>query len=317
MSRTPSSRSGPSSARGGPAPWRRSLKLAWPALVALVAVGAFLIAKQQAQGQTAPVTPPATGLPDTPDYHSLLVSATDPERVLLGTHAGVYESSDSGRSWRTGGVRGEDAMNLVQGAEGSLWVAGHEVLAVSEDGGATWEAARPEGLPGLDIHGFAARTDGSGALYAAVAGEGLYRSTDGGLSFQQMSSEVGPAVFGLAALDGGRILAGDVEKGLLLSDDEGATWRLVDPMAVLGLSAGAGGALLAAGQGEEFSGVLLSLDRGESWRRALPVPEGAGPVAWAPSAPDIGYALGFDRRLYRTDDGGRTWGVVAEAGGTR
>ena len=44
-------------------------RLLWPGIVALVALGAFLIAKQQAQGPDKAVTPPATGLPDTPDYH--------------------------------------------------------------------------------------------------------------------------------------------------------------------------------------------------------------------------------------------------------
>jgi photosystem II stability/assembly factor-like uncharacterized protein len=34
-------------------------------------------------------------------------------------------------------------------------------------------------------------------------------------------------------------------------------------------------------------------------------------VAFAPSNPRIAYAVGFDRRLYRSDDAGETWRRVA------
>ena len=41
------------------------------------------------------------GLPNTPDYHSLLVAPTDPNALLLGTHQGLYRSSDGGQSFAT------------------------------------------------------------------------------------------------------------------------------------------------------------------------------------------------------------------------
>lgn len=42
----------------------------------------------------------SAGLPDTPDYHSLLVDPNDPQKLVLGTHGGLYASSDGGRHWR-------------------------------------------------------------------------------------------------------------------------------------------------------------------------------------------------------------------------
>ena len=282
-------------------------KLLWPAIVALAALGAFLIAKQQAQGPSEAVAPPAAGLPNTPDYHSLLVDPSDPQRVILGTHAGLYETVDGGRSWVAAELPGQDAMNLARTPGKTVWAAGHELLAKSEDGGETWATARPAGLPGLDVHGFAAHPGDPNRLYAAIAGEGLYGSADGGNSFELVSSEVGPGVFGLALTPQGRIMAADPGRGLLLSDDGGNTWRVAFEGSVLGVAVRPGdpATVLATGPG-----ILRSTDGGGSWRQVLAIEKGAGPVAWAPGDPSIAYVVGFDRTLYRTDDGGATWSAV-------
>lgn len=277
------------------------------ALIALIAGGAFLLAKTQAEsGSDGPAA--STGLPNAPDYHSLLVAPTDTNHVLLGTHAGLYESRDGGRSWTKAALPGQDAMNLAVSEGETVWTAGHNVFAKSTDGGATWTDARPEGLPSLDLHGFAVDPNDPATLFAAVAGEGLYRSEDGGESFASVSSEVGGAVMALAVTDDRRILAGDMEQGLLASEDGGKTWRSVAQAAVMGLAINPADpqTIVAGGPG-----ILLSNDGGASWRQALALGQGAGPVAWSASDPDVGYAVGFDRQLYRTDDRGRSWRAVA------
>jgi hypothetical protein len=46
-------------------------------------------------------TPSASaGLPDTPDYHSLLVDPKNPDVIFLGTHVGIDRSADGGRRWQ-------------------------------------------------------------------------------------------------------------------------------------------------------------------------------------------------------------------------
>jgi len=273
----------------------------------MAAGGAFWLAKSQAEGPSQAVEPPAAGLPDTPDYHSLLVDPADPEQILLGTHVGLYESVDGGRRWEFARLEGHDAMNLVRASGETVWTAGHNVLAKSTDGGNTWIDARPDGLPSLDVHGFAVDPRDSQRLYAAVAGEGLYRSTDGGASFELLSKEVGGGVMALAATPAGEILAGDMQQGLLVSEDEGKTWRQTLAAGLMGLAMNPNDPdrILASGPG-----ILLSTDGGASWRTVQDISAGAGPVAWSPSDPKVAYAVGFDRLLYRTTDGGATWNVV-------
>lgn len=247
------------------------------------------------------------GLPRTADYHSLLVAPEDPQTLLLGTHNGLYRSRDGGRTWAPYALQGQDAMNLARPSRDTIWTAGHLVFARSEDGGETWTDLRPETLPNLDLHGFAVDPKDPDTLYAAAAGAGLYRSRDAGTTFELVSEEVGGAVFGLAVTPDGRILAGDGNRGLLESRDRGASWREALRAAITGLAVNPEEPrrVLATGPG-----VYLSTDGGATWRRVLELEDGVGPVAWSSSAPGTAYAVGFDRSLRKTTDGGETWAVV-------
>lgn len=261
--------------------------------------------QQEAETRT---TAAASGLPETSDYHSLLVSPTDTKQVLLGTHGGLYESVDGGRNWEFAELEDQDAMNLARADGNVVWAAGHDVLARSSDGGRTWEDVRPDGLPGLDVHGFAIDPQDPDRLYAAIAGVGLFRSADGGSTFEAVPTEVGGAVMALAVTRDGRILAGDMQRGLVLSENGGKTWRVALRVGVMGLAVNPedGKRVLMAGT----EGVSLSENGGRTWRPTLSLSPGAGPVAWAPSDPDLAYVVGFDQTLYTTTDGGFTWQPV-------
>src|SRR5207249_6923529 len=222
----------------------------------------------------------------------------------------LYVSSDGGRHWRFNALSGDDAMNLARPGGATIWLAGHEVFKKSSDGGATWSDVRPAGLPSLDIHGFAVDPRNPKTLYAAVAGQGLYRSRDGGRSFSLASNQVGGNVMALAVLRDGRILAGDMQQGLLESSDGGASWKRRLRAQVMGLAVNPTDPkrLLTTG-----AGIALSTDGGRSWRSVLDLPDGAGPVAWARSNPQLAYAVRFNRTFYRSADGGKTWSAVGRA----
>lgn len=274
------------------------------AVAAVVIVAAVAVVATQHGGGGAAAS---AGLPDTPDYHSLLVNPASPRKLVLGTHVGLYVSSDGGRNWRFDALSGDDAMNLARPGGDTIWLSGHEVFKKSGDGGATWSDVRPAGLPSLDIHGFAVDPRNPRLLYAAVAGQGLYRSRDGGHSFALASDQVGGNVMALAVLPDGRILAGDMQQGLLESSDGGARWKQTLQAQLMGLAVNPSEPkrLLAAG-----AGIALSTDGGHSWRSVLDVPDGVGPIAWSKSKPNLAYAVAFDRTLYRSGDGGESWQPV-------
>ncbi|TML73760.1 MAG: hypothetical protein E6G11_02550 [Actinobacteria bacterium] len=293
-----------------PAPQSAPLRRWWPYLATAAALVALAIAPVLATRHNGGSPMFSAGLPHTPDYHSLLVNPSDARRLLLGTHTGLYVSRDGGRHSRLDALSGKDAMNLSRPAGKTIWLAGHMVFKRSPDGGASWADVSPSGLPSLDIHGFAADPNDPQTLYAAVAGQGLYRSSDGGESFSLVSHDVGGAVMALAVLPGGRILAGDMQQGLLESRDRGATWTQIVRAQVMGLAVNPSDSkrIIATG-----GGIALSTDGGHSWRLAQALPKGGGPVAWSASDPKLAYVVGFDRTLWRSTDDGATWASVAPA----
>jgi len=279
-------------------------------LVVVSVVGVAFLLSDDEPARPLPVpAEAAVGLPDTPDYHSLLVAPEDAERLFLGTHAGLFETQDGGRTWAQASLVDRDAMNLARTPGKTIWAAGHGVLAKSNDGGETWQEVEPPGLPYLDVHGFAADPKSPKRLFAAIAGQGLYRSLDGGQSFTLASKEIGPNVFGLAVTPTGKVLAGDTKRGLFASRDGGTTWTQVLEEPALGIAVNPGrpDTVLAAGG----RGVFRSRDEGRTWKLVLPLGEGGGPLAWSSSEPEVAYAVGFDRTLYKTTDAGAKWQPVS------
>ena len=301
--------------KGGPpasarvSPKRRSRRRLWQFagayLVLFVLVGAIILTQPwfKLPGDSR-VDGVSAGLPATPDYHSLLVSPTNPDDVYLGTHVGLFRSTDAGATWRKVALDGRDAMNLARVSATRWWAAGHNVLMRSSDGGATWRSVSPPGLPGLDVHGFAVDPSTTGRLWAAVAGQGLYRSDDDGATFREASRDVGGAVMALAVLPDGRLLAGDMQRGLVTTADDGHSWQagLREGLMGLAVNPADSGTLLATG-----AAIFRSTDGGASFTRVLETPNGSGPVAFAPSLPTRAYVVGLDRVLYRSDDTGATW----------
>ena len=243
-------------------------------------------------------------VPRASDYHSLLVSASNPNELLLGTHAGLSRSLDGGRTWKAAGLAGRDVMSLVQ-AGATLWAAGHEVLATSNDGGSTWHDVRPRGLPTLDVHGFAVRPGKPRTLYAEIAGRGQYRSRDGGRTFQLLSRPPGGSgmIMALSVSAAGSLFAGDMQNGIFVSRD-GRSWQQMATGMSMAVAVDPRDAKRVIAT---TKGIALSRDGGKNWQMALRSKVMFGPVAWSAHRANLAYAVGYDRSLWRTTNGGKTW----------
>jgi photosystem II stability/assembly factor-like uncharacterized protein len=176
---------------------------------------------------------------------------------------GVYKSTDAGKTWANVGFKNVDAISkirihptnpdIVYVAAFGLYYGPSEERGVfkTTDGGKTWKRTLfKDGKTGAaDI---AIDTKNPGVLYAALweayrieyqmssggPGSGLYKSTDGGDTWTEItrnpgmpSGMVGRIGVALTAADSNRVyaLVENENGGLFVSDDAGASWKLVNP----------------------------------------------------------------------------------------
>lgn len=257
---------------------------------------------------------------------ALAVAPSDPDTIYVGTGQpeprydtsagrGVYKSTDGGRTWSAVGLEKtqhigdiwidpRDANVVVVAALGHLFGPNPERgIFRSRDGGRTWiHALAIDDMTGAVS--LAADPGNPDQLYAAVwqariwpwlsyflpvrgAESGIYRSTDGGASWQRMSGEGWPAAplgrIGLAVTRtsaGVRIYATvDAAKdgGVWRSDDGGGHWVHVN----------------------ERDDVIAG------WY--------AGRLTVDPRNPDVLYSVG--RSIRRSSDAGTTWTAIKGAPG--
>lgn len=272
--------------------------------------------------------------------------------ILAGTSRGVF-SLDNGAHRHVLESRG--VRDLVR-LNGRLFAGTGAGLYVSGDDGESWTLA---GLADREVWQVRAASDGT--LYAGTQPAGLFRSDDRGESWHEIRAfaeapeaadwcvPVEPPQPGRARAlvidrdDPRRILVGVEVGGIMMTDDGGERWRLVQPGGnpdlhmmyahpakpeTLFASTGYGRFDGVAEMVEGNAGVFRSDDRGQSWHYAwagvtprysrpmcidLRPPYGLT-VASAPTAfsshRDEG---GAHAMLYRSEDGGASWRSLCDA----
>ncbi len=276
------------------------------------------------------------------------VSQSDPEVVWVGTGEranrqssswgdGVYRSRDGGETWENVGLREtrhigrvvvhpSDPETAYVAALGHLWGANEERgVYRTHDGGANWErvlygdadtgavdvALDPED-PSIVYAATYQRRRTAYGFHGGGPGSGLYRSTDGGDTWSELTAGAadpeaednpehpdGTLANGLPAGEYGRI---------------GISIYRSDPRIVYAsIEQGSRYTASTAYEGERYAGVYRSEDRGVTWRHMSdwnPRPMYASQILVDPSD---------DQRVYQqnsfsySEDGGETWRVPRQS----
>ena len=247
------------------------------------------------------------------------------------------------------GEPGNPLVAYIGAASGGIWK--------TEDGGVHWRAVF-DSQPAQAIGALAIAPSAHNVLWAGTGetffirsmtalGNGVYRSTDAGRSWQHMGLDstgriarivihpANPDVVLVCAL--GRAYGPAQQRGVYRTADGGKTWArvlFVDPntgCSDLAIDPGDPNTLFAGmwqfevktwhlQSGGPGSGLWASRDGGVTWKRLVShgLPDakhvvGKIALAVAQSNPNVVYALLEDRdpTLYRSDDRGNTWRVVS------
>jgi photosystem II stability/assembly factor-like uncharacterized protein len=241
------------------------------------------------------------------DLHTLAVDPGNAQRLFVGGHQAVAVSSDGGATWQpVSSLRDADAMGWAFTGDQS-WVGGHPGLSRSTDGARSFQLIK-NGLPASDIHALGGNPQ---VIYAASPAAGFLASNDGGRTWDVRSADTGRSFMGSLVVDANNrdhVFAPDMQAGVLESTDGGRSWRsLGGPPMVMSVTAVGGDSTNLIAAGP--SGARRSRDGGRTWQ-ALDRPSGAQVVAASPTEADLLYAAGLSgssARIWRSMDGGRNW----------
>jgi photosystem II stability/assembly factor-like uncharacterized protein len=302
-------------------------------LAAFFAIGA--VSRSTPASSTAAVAMgTAGGVPSSMWYWTMAVSPTDPNVLVVGSASGLFRSEDGGKSWAPVGPKSFNATSVVQSgsdliaAGGKLSAlssaiirtgrtrsapVGPVLVASSSDGGKTWTAMHPAGLPNTSVQSLALGTGSTAStIYAVLTNGKLYSSTDGAKSFKLVSANLGIPPWAIAATGSG-FVGGDMDTGAYDSANA-TTWTKT----AYKDSRGSVMVMEYAVQPNDSRHVLMSAfgvegstDGGKTWHPVLKSTVMFGPIAWSASSPSTAYAVGFDSSVWRTDDAGKTWKKVS------
>lgn len=146
------------------------------------------------------------------------------KRWMAATSAGLFTSSNAGKSWSGGPVMGKVDLVSVK-SNGELVVAATRTdVLVSTDSGMSWKQSS---LPSyvMNIRGVAITPDHQILI---ASGQGAYRSSDSGLSWQRSFNGLPDSNISSISYDesGNRLLATSIATGVIFeSEDGGRNWH--------------------------------------------------------------------------------------------
>lgn len=210
-------------------------------------------------------------------------------------------ASSSAKVRRSTTFVGPDVHTLTYTNDG-LFMTGHESGSLSKDEGVTWNPI--SSFKNKDIMDWAITNAG----YLAGGHDGLFKSTNGGKTFTQISFYGHASDVHSLGATGQIVYMGSPQVGFLSSANSGKTWKivnskfghefmgsmLVDPSNPLRVIAS-----------DMSNGLVITTDGGKTWKR-FSGPSGVMSIDWIRKDPKVIVALSMGTGSL-TKDGGKTW----------
>lgn len=241
---------------------------------------------------------------------------------FAATVLGLYRSTDSGRNWSQVGS-GLPAPNTAPVI--SLTASGNTVFAGtfgagafrSDNNGGSFTSIN-NGLTGFALSVLRLLVTENGALLAGTGdqfgrGSGLYRSLDGGGSWQLSRSGITASLGQTLLQTDAGLFVGTAESGVNRSSDNGQSWvpvnnGLAGNALVVHALAKQNGVLFAGTDGD---GVYRSTNNGQSWTKTSTGSLNSAQVFALAVAGDGLYAGAVSTGVYRSTDSGQSWSSIS------
>lgn len=238
-----------------------------------------------------------------------------------GTTPGVLKSTDGGASWEgvDDGIESFPIFSMAMDPQNPavLYLGTRGAVLQTTDGAASWSVLGAGELPSnREVLSLAVDPADSDRIYAGLDIEGIYRSDDGGLTWNEKTTGLsGFEVrdFAFDPTDSSIVYSAD-SLGVFRSSDRGEMWTAANDglfaltMATVLVDPTDADHLLTGG----FLGVFRSTDGAQSW-----IPTNTGLAHRSvfrlladPVTPSTVYASSVSDTLHRSPDAGATWPVL-------
>jgi hypothetical protein len=288
------------------------------ALLAILGVVAFIYFSAPERHAETPV-----GRVTTRGQPALAIVPGSTATAFVGTGDGLLASRDRGASWQVVSSTGPITAAGASTASGGVgYLAGSGLWRIASTGIAPVQT----NLPTSEVTAIAGDPDDPRRLYAIVRSRGLLASGDGGATWQLLGSGIPSDANSLALPSGAtaRFFVGTTQHGVFASSD-GQGWTNASGFVngalpthnvtavafdarsgdqYVGPSGQAASGALYAGTD---IGVFKSIDSGLSWS-SMPFHHPIVALAVAADGSHFMLALDSDGNVYRSQDGGNSWG---------
>lgn len=264
----------------------------------------------------------------TTNVYSVVVALQDPDIIYVGSFGGgVYKSANGGRKWKkvNSGLKEPYVLSLAIDPTdlATIYARTHDGTYKSTNGGITWVPIN-SGVPvtsynrslAIDPENPQTIYIGTDYLFPGTEGTGVYKSTNGGESWNFVNSGVTNAYVQSVAIDSQNsetIYAGTGGTGVCKSTDAGTTWLPINSgltnRSVLSLAIDPQNSdIIFAGTWE---GVYKSTNGGGSWSLAGLTYEHVYSLVIDPQNLQTIYAGTEDTGVYKSMNGGASWSLVS------
>ena len=240
--------------------------------------------------------------------------------ILVATDgAGVYRSDDGGQYWYApnhGLPEHAVITNLHTDNDTAFCTTEDGTLYTSTDLGKTWIPRSPDfgiGKTFLGSHCIAQ----SGTSLLAATWDGIFRSTDQGVTWRRSNSGLRAAELPTRIVAQGRRIYAASQGGIWASEDKGKNWtRLNNGIAPLAPGSQGGGGIAVVGRalfaGIQFGGLYRSYNQGRTWQHIENgLPSDSDPFVIRSIRGKI-YVGMFSTGAYVSSDGGETWEQIKD-----
>jgi photosystem II stability/assembly factor-like uncharacterized protein len=288
-------------------------KILWVVIAFVIVVfGVLAFSSSDEQEKVEPATADSLSLSD---IHGLEVDISDPERLYLPNHQGLYVQHSDGSISKVSEIS-DDLMSFALSptnqnlffASGHPKTGGNLGLIRSDDGGVTWQNVS-EGLNGpVDFHTMSVDSKNDDHIYGYYAGA-LQRSLDGGGSWEYLNNAPNQIIQISAGDKEGQIYAGTTN-GLYLSDNQGDSWELFafggETVIAIEINPVSGQLIVNT----SAQGLVTSEDSGETWSKStFGTSDTVLYIASSVSKPEQAYLVTRSLKIYQSTDSGATWSL--------